>query len=99
MLIPQTLTRLIPGSFGVLEHLPFVPKVVTAILVGVLANATAPRPRPFTLASDYTSWLSLTDRTFTGRHLPAAVPGTVKLPSETAVKELFRREPDREIPS
>lgn len=97
MLIPPLLNRLLPGVMGALRHLPFGRRLVTHVAVGVLANATPPRPRPFSLASDYTSWLSLTDRTFTGRHLPAAVPGV--LPTEAEVKELFRRRPGRGIPS
>jgi prostaglandin-endoperoxide synthase 2 len=99
MQIPHAFDRFLPGLFGALRHVPFGPRVVTDLLVGQLANATPPRPRPFTLASDYTSWLSLTDRTFTGRHLPPATPGSVRLPSEADVKELFRREPGGEIPS
>jgi prostaglandin-endoperoxide synthase 2 len=99
MQIPHALDRFLPGVFGALRHVPFGPRVVTELLVGQLANATAPRPRPFTLASDYTSWLSLTDRSFTGRHLPPAAPGSVELPSEADVKELFRREQGGEVPS
>jgi prostaglandin-endoperoxide synthase 2 len=99
MQIPHALDRFLPGVFGALRHVPFGPRVVTELLVGQLANATPPRPRPFTLASDYTSWLSLTDRTFTGRHLPPAAPGSVGLPSEADVRELFRREPGGAIPS
>jgi prostaglandin-endoperoxide synthase 2 len=50
------------------------------------------------MADDYTSWWSLNDRTFTGRHLPPATPSMLAdLPSDTEVKELFRRE--QESPS
>ncbi len=81
-------------ALGALGQFPFIPRIITDLLVYGLANATGPRPRPFSLASDYTSWVSLTDRTFSGRHLPASEP-TVE-PSQTEVKELFRRPPGGE---
>lgn len=87
------------GLIAALGRLPLGRRLLTEAMVGVLANATPPRPRPFSMASDYTTWLSLTDRTFSGRHLPPAAPGTVGLPDVTKVKELFRREPGHEIPS
>ena len=65
-----------PSTTDVLRHLPFGPRLVTSAFVALLANATAPRPRPFTLAGDYTSWISLTDRSFTGRHLPPCTAGS-----------------------
>ncbi|HYH73596.1 MAG TPA: peroxidase family protein, partial [Nocardioides sp.] len=70
----------------------------TAGFVSLLANATEPRPRPLTLVGDYTSWISLTDRSFTGRHLPPAPEGQ-QLPTEAQVLELFRRPPGKETPS
>jgi prostaglandin-endoperoxide synthase 2 len=82
----------------VLKHVPFGPRLVTSAFVSLLANATPPRPRPFTLASDYTSWISLTDRSFSGRHLPVAPEGQ-QLPTEAQVLELFRRPPGKETPS
>jgi prostaglandin-endoperoxide synthase 2 len=97
-LIPPALNRPVAVATDVLRYLPFGPRLVTSAFVSLLANATAPRPRPFTLASDYTSWVSLTDRSFTGRHLPvAAEPG--RLPTEAEVLELFRRPPGKETPS
>jgi prostaglandin-endoperoxide synthase 2 len=97
-LIPPALNRPVAIATDVLRHLPFGPRLVTSAFVTLLANATPPRPRPFTLAGDYTSWISLTDRTFTGRHLPVAPEGG-RLPSEAEVLELFRRPPGEETPS
>src|SRR4051812_35850186 len=97
-LIPPALNRPVAVATDVLRHLPFGPRLVTSAFVSLLANSTPPRPRPFTLAGDYTSWISLTDRSFTGRHLPAAPEGR-RLPSEADVLELFRRPPGKEIPS
>ncbi len=50
------------------------------------------------MASDYTTWQSLTDRSFTGRHLPPVPPTALEdLPSEADVNALYRRE--REVRS
>jgi len=97
-LIPPALNRPVAIATDVLRHLPFGPQLVTSAFVSLLANGTPPRPRPFTLAGDYTSWISLTDRSFTGRHLPVAPDGE-QLPSEAQVLELFRRPAGKERPS
>ncbi|GHI03835.1 hypothetical protein AQI88_08805 [Streptomyces cellostaticus] len=48
------------------------------------------RPDPLSTKSPYTSWDSLTDRSWVGRHLPPMVPPK-DLPSAERVTELFRR--------
>lgn len=97
MLIPPALNGPVAVLTDVLRKLPFGSRFVTGALVGLLANSTEPRPRPFTLAADYTTWVSLTDRGFTGRHLPAAPPRP--LPTEAEVLNLFRRPDGRARPS
>ncbi len=52
-------------------------------------NKTRNRPHPFSTRSSYTSWESLTDRAWSGRHLPASAP--TGLPDIKDVVELFRR--------
>jgi prostaglandin-endoperoxide synthase 2 len=96
-IIPSRLTGPIAVATDVLRTLPFGSRVVTAALVGLLANRTVPRPRPYTLAADYTTWVSLTDHGYTGRHLPVAEPRP--LPSEAEVLDLFRRPAGRARPS
>jgi prostaglandin-endoperoxide synthase 2 len=97
-LIPPALNDAVGATIDVLRRVPFGPRLVTSTFVSLLANATEPRPRPLTLAGDYTSWISLTDRSFTGRHLPPA-PADRPLPTEAEVLELFRRPPGQERPS
>jgi prostaglandin-endoperoxide synthase 2 len=97
-LIPPALNSAVAVLIDVLRHVPFGSRLATDGFVALLANRTEPRPRPFTLAGDYTSWISLTDRTFSGRHLPAAPEGR-QLPTEAEVLELFRRPPGEEQPS
>ncbi|MGZ4505707.1 MAG: peroxidase family protein [Blastococcus sp.] len=98
MPIPPALDRVLAAATDVLRRVPFGPRLVTEALVGLLATSTPPRPRPFSLAADYTSWVSLTDRSFSGRHLPPVAPG-VPLPSEADVLALFRRPPGGGRPS
>lgn len=53
------------------------------------------RPFPLSTFAPYTSWQSLTDRTFTARHLPPTPP-RAPLPPVEAVADLFERRPGRE---
>src|SRR5262249_11180366 len=53
---------------------------------------TATRPTPLSTRSAYTSWESLTDKAWFGRHLPPAPPPK-DLPSAREVAELFRPRP------
>jgi prostaglandin-endoperoxide synthase 2 len=69
--------------------------VASGIAVNQLVNCTRNRPHPWSTASDYTSWKSLTDRTYQGRWLPAAVPGVQ--PAADAVKMLFARPPGAQL--
>jgi prostaglandin-endoperoxide synthase 2 len=97
VLIPPALNGPVKVLLDVLRKVPFGSRLATDALVGILANITEPRPRPFSLASDYTSWVGLTDRSFTGRHLPVAEARP--LPTEAEVLELFRRPEGRARPS
>ena len=91
------------------------PKAVSRLAVNSFAGATPPRPRPFSLWSDapgkicdYTSWASLTDRQFSGRHLRAAPEAyTGGLPADLPyqspdqlgdVTALFKRSTFQECP-
>jgi prostaglandin-endoperoxide synthase 2 len=60
-----------------------------AVVVNSAVNSTRNRPHPWSTLSDYTSWDSLTDRTYLARHLQAVdVPAT---PPVDQVAGLFRR--------
>ncbi|WP_419904966.1 peroxidase family protein [Kiloniella sp.] len=72
------MTRSIKDLLANIGH-EFAPELVSKLAINAFANATTPRPRPYSLWSDekgktcdYVSWPSLTDRTFSGRHLRAA---------------------------
>src|SRR5277367_559165 len=68
-------------------------RLVSRIVINRFGYSTTLRPRALSLASDYTSWMSLTDRTYSGRHLPPSTPEyQAELPSEADVVALYRRE-------
>ena len=69
-------------------------RLVNRWLIRRAINKTKPRPHQFSLKADYTSWESLTNREFTGRHLPPADDAFMQqLPAAERVLELFRRKP------
>lgn len=55
------------------------------------------RPYPFSTMADYSSWDSLTDRTWLGRHLPPDPNFNDKLPEISKVVELFRKRDGKDI--
>jgi prostaglandin-endoperoxide synthase 2 len=93
--IPAVVTRQLPRVVGPLglSGVPPIRSLLSRIAINEFGYATTLRPRALSLASDYTSWQSLTDRTFSGRHLPPATPEyQAALPSEAEVVALYRRE-------
>jgi prostaglandin-endoperoxide synthase 2 len=62
--------------------------------INALIAMVEPRQNPLSTMAPYTSWASLTDRTFSGRHLP---PATTKAtpPDIQEVARLFAREDDQ----
>jgi prostaglandin-endoperoxide synthase 2 len=93
--LPDVVTRQLPKVVGPLGlgGLPPIRHLVSRLVINQFGYATTLRPRALSLASDYTSWLSLTDRTFSGRHLPPASPeDQAALPAEADVVALYRRE-------
>jgi prostaglandin-endoperoxide synthase 2 len=74
------------------KKVPGVRRLVSTIAIEGLARTTKPRPRAFSMACEYTTWQGLTNRRYTGRHLPPAVgPDAPVRPSEEQVLELFKR--------
>jgi prostaglandin-endoperoxide synthase 2 len=92
--LPDVVTRQIerivaPTGLGGVE--PFR-RAFSRFEINTLSYATTLRPRALSLASDYTSWLSLTDRSYSGRHLPPASPEAMAaLPPQPDVVDLYRR--------
>lgn len=88
--------------FGGLWHLaqgiPWLRRTLNRRLLNSAINKTPPRPYPFSCMAPYTSWDSLTDRTYSGRHLPPDPQQQVGLPSAQETAELFRRTETRLSP-
>ena len=96
--LPPVLARQLPAIIEPLTSLPPVRRLASRMVINYYSYATSLRPRALSMASDYTTWSSLTDRKFTGRHLPPADPEIIAaLPSESDVNALYRR--DEEIKS
>ena len=83
--------------WGVIQAIPPLRTAVNKTLTnnGILKFPT--RPEPFTTMADYTTWSSLTDRTFSARHLPAVAPRS-GLPELDEFKRLYQRDPFIESP-
>lgn len=76
---------MLDNAISALGRTPIIGQISNRVAINTLAYATQPRPRPYSLFSnspkpeegngaitDYTSWPALTDRSFSGRHLPPA---------------------------
>ena len=64
---------------------------LNAALIDHAIREMPPRPEPFSTMADYTSWASLTDRTFSGRHLPPTRVEQHGLPTAGVAADLFTR--------
>ena len=60
-------------------------------LVDRAIEKVPPRPDPLSTRDPYTSWASLTDRRYDGRHLGPVLDGLGDLPGAERTAELFRR--------
>lgn len=96
--LPSVVSQSLPTVIEPFVKLPGMRRWLSRQVIDYYADATSPRPRALTLGSDYTTWRTLTDRTYTGRHLPpATLDQQDKWPDEADVVALFRR--DQEIKS
>ncbi len=91
--LPDALARQLPRIVEPLASVPPFRRVASRLVINHYGYATSLRPRALTMMSDYTTWATLTTRTFTGRHLSPADPQTMEaLPAESDVTALYRRE-------
>lgn len=70
------------------EGIPFLARRANGFIINTACKAAAFRPHPLSTSADYTSWSSLTDRTFLGRAIPPAAPRD-DLPSVDEATKLF----------
>jgi prostaglandin-endoperoxide synthase 2 len=74
------------------KNFPALRRKATRFVINKFGYAARIRPRPFTMASPFTTWRSLTDRKYSGRHLPPAHAYTKSLPPVEEVLTLFKRQ-------
>jgi prostaglandin-endoperoxide synthase 2 len=74
-----------------LQSMAATERLVNSLLIKIAVEYAPGRPHPLSTRAPYTSWVSLTDRTFYGRHLPPAAPRS--LPAVDRVAKLFERPP------
>lgn len=84
-------TTHLPGLWRTLQKHPAVHRSVSAALINRAILKIPTRPNPLSTRADYTSWASLSDRTYDSRHLPPAEPRS-DLPAPERVARLFSRE-------
>ena len=87
-----------PWIIRLVSRIRWLRHLISDFYINMQANSAPPRPRPFSMASSYTTWRSLTDRSFTGRHLPEAEENQ-NLPGVDKIVDLWRRQENKEIPS
>ena len=74
------------------QAIPPAERFLNKLLVNRAIARVPPRPNPLSMLGDYPSWDSLTDRTYSGRHLPPADAAfQAGLPAEAEVARLFCR--------
>jgi prostaglandin-endoperoxide synthase 2 len=80
---------------GAIDNCGWADSALTKVVINQIVTSTRNRPHPWSTASDYTSWKSLTDRTYQGRHRKA-VDLTV-LPDPVRVRALFQRPDGKQL--
>ncbi len=97
--VPRPLTLLLGGVVNLVQRIEPLARLINRFAIDSLASRMPPRPNPLSTMAPYTSWASLTDRTWSGRHLPpvpedGASPATTDEgpPTVDAVAQLFLRE-------
>jgi len=74
---------------GVIDNFGWADRLASKIVIDKLVASAPNRPHPWSTASDYTSWKSLTDKTYQARQIPAT--DLSALPTINAVMALFKR--------
>ena len=74
---------------AVVDNDGWLDKQASRLAINGICASTRNRPHPWSTASDYTSWKSLTDRTYQARHRQTVQ--LTNLPDPAAVQALFKR--------
>jgi prostaglandin-endoperoxide synthase 2 len=82
------------GLWRLLGRIPVVRSAANQLIINQMIYTMKTRPTTLSTMSPYTSWDSLTDRTYSDRHLPPDAELQRRLPPVERVAELFARPPD-----
>ena len=85
-------TTNLKGLWKLVERAPVVHRRVNGILIDRAILKIPTRPNPLSTMAPYTSWASLTDRTYDSRHLPPAEGAQSGQPEAEDVAALFTRQ-------
>ncbi len=75
---------------GLANHWPWLAGKVNPYVINKMVGACRTRPHPWSTAHDYVSWTSLTDQTYSARHLPP-VRAALTEPTAKDLTGLFGR--------
>lgn len=81
-------------AWSVAQRVPPVRRRLNRALINSAVLKVPTRPNPLSTLAPYTSWRSLTDKTFASRHLPPLPDGDADLPPPERVADLFMRSGD-----
>ena len=84
--IPAPILRAV---LALISRWPWLNQKINAFAINAAVNVARSRPHPLTTAHDYVSWVTLTDKRWSGRHLPPTDKPNV--PSIEEVVKLFIR--------
>ena len=85
-------TTHLSGLWKLVQRVPAVHRRVNGILIDRAIMKIPTRPNPLSTMAPYTSWASLSDRTYDSRHLPPAEGAQLSHPAAEDVAALFTRE-------
>lgn len=80
-----------PWVGRLVEAIPWLHTLVNKAVINGIVNLARHRPHPFSTMSPYTSWSSLTDKTWAGRHLGETDLDEATLPEPESLLKLFDR--------
>ncbi|MFI5782868.1 peroxidase family protein [Nocardia sp. NPDC051570] len=79
-------------AWDLAQRIAPVRETLNTFLIDSAIREMPPRPEPLSTMASYTSWSSLTDRTYSGRHLPPIADAETGRPSVKATEPLFTRD-------
>ncbi len=77
-----------PVLINIVNNTSPIRRAVSKLTINKYAYAAPPRPRAISMAADYVTWRGLTDRRYSGRHLP--VPRDDVAPKQPPMDEVLK---------